>query len=90
MRISSWRGFLVCGLGALALYFLLPNTEPMAAVGSVGFAWASAVAVVVGVRRHRPASRGPWYLIATALLAIGAGDVLCWPARCETWPTSAS
>jgi signal transduction histidine kinase len=76
VSISAWRGFLACGLGALAVYFLLPNTEQMAAVGSAGFAWGSAVAVVVGVRRHRPANRGPWYLIATALVAIGAGDVL--------------
>jgi signal transduction histidine kinase len=76
VSISAWRGFIACGLGALAVYFLLPNTEQMAAVGSAGFAWSSAVAVVVGIRRHRPANRGPWYLIATALLAIGAGDVL--------------
>jgi signal transduction histidine kinase len=74
--MSAWRGFLLCGLGVLGLYFLLPNTEPMAALGAVAFSWGSAAAVVVGVRRHRPAHRGPWYLIAVALLAIGAGDVL--------------
>ena len=64
------------GLAAAVVYFLLPNTEHMAAVGSAVFAYGAAVAVVVGVRRHRPAERGSWYLICAALVAIGTGDPL--------------
>jgi signal transduction histidine kinase len=76
VKISAWRGFLVCGVAGAAAYFLLPNTEQIAAVGSTAFAYGAAVAVVVGVRRHRPINRRPWYLIAAALLAIGTGDAV--------------
>jgi PAS domain S-box-containing protein len=36
----------------------------------------SAAAIVYGVRRHRPARIGPWLLLAGAIVASGAGDVL--------------
>jgi signal transduction histidine kinase len=76
VRLPGWRGFLACGLVATVVYFLLPDTERVGAAGSAVFAYASAVAVAVGVRRNRPASPGAWYLIAAALLAIGTGDAL--------------
>ena len=37
---------------------------------------ASATAIVYGVRRHRPARIGPWLLLAGAIVASAAGDVL--------------
>jgi signal transduction histidine kinase len=76
VRISAWLGFLAGGLVAAVVYFLLPNTEHMAALASTFFAYSSAVAIVVGVRRHRPTTRAPWNLIAGALVAIGTGDAL--------------
>lgn len=36
----------------------------------------SASAIVYGVRRHRPARTGPWLLLAGAIVASAAGDVL--------------
>ncbi|MFI5895933.1 PAS domain S-box protein [Actinoplanes sp. NPDC051513] len=36
----------------------------------------SAAAIVYGVRRHRPARAGPWLLLAGAIVASAAGDVL--------------
>ena len=36
----------------------------------------SAAAIVHGVRRHRPARIGPWLLLAGAVVASAAGDVL--------------
>ena len=36
----------------------------------------SAAAIMYGVRRHRPARSGPWLLLAGAIVASGAGDVL--------------
>jgi PAS domain S-box-containing protein len=36
----------------------------------------SAAAIVYGVRRHRPARIGPWLLLAGAIMASAAGDVL--------------
>ena len=46
------------------------------AVSSALYHYAAAVAVVVGIRLHRPADPWPWYLIGTALLAFGTGDAL--------------
>jgi signal transduction histidine kinase len=76
VTITSWRGFLVGGLAVMAAYFALPDTDRVAAAGSTVFAYSAAVAVIVGVRRHRPANPRTWYLIAAALLAIGTGDVV--------------
>ena len=36
----------------------------------------SAAAIAYGVRRHRPARTGPWLLLAGAIVASAAGDVL--------------
>ena len=36
----------------------------------------SCAAIVYGVRRHRPARTGPWLLLAGAIVASAAGDVL--------------
>ena len=76
MRFFSWRGFLAFGAVGVAAYFVLPNTEYVAGIGSAVFAYISATAVLVGIRRHRPVNRRPWYLIAGALLALGTGDAI--------------
>jgi signal transduction histidine kinase len=76
VRILAWRGFLLGGLFAAVVYFLLPDTERVASASSAVLHYAAAVAVVAGLRTHRPANPRPWYLIATALLALGTGDSL--------------
>jgi signal transduction histidine kinase len=76
MRIPAWRAFLVGGTAATAVYFLLPDNERVAAAGSAAFHYASAAAVLIGVRRYRPADPWPWRLLATALLALGSGDTI--------------
>ena len=76
MRIPAWRAFLLGGLVAMAVYLLPPNTERSAAAGSAVFHYASAVAVLIGIRRYQPADPWPWRLLATALLALGSGDTL--------------
>jgi hypothetical protein len=57
-------------------YFLLPDSTRVTAAGSAAFAYGAAVAVVAGARRHRPVHPWAWYLIATALLALGTGDAI--------------
>ena len=71
------------GLAATVAYFLLPDTEQVTAAGSAAFAYGAAVAVVTGARRHRPADPWPWYLIATALLALGTGDAIQWASGAQ-------
>jgi signal transduction histidine kinase len=76
VKLVSWPWLLAGGAVVVATYFALPNTEQVAGVGSAVLAFCAATAVLVGVRRHRPANRRPWYLIAGALLAIGTGDAI--------------
>jgi hypothetical protein len=56
------------GLLAVVVYFVLPDTGRVASAGSAVPHSAAAVAVVAGLRGHRPANPRPWYQIATALL----------------------
>jgi signal transduction histidine kinase len=74
VKSQAWRLFLAFGLAAAVVYFLLPNEEKVAAASSAVLHWVGAVAVIVGVRTHRPADRWPWYLIAAALVSLGTGD----------------
>jgi signal transduction histidine kinase len=62
--------------GGLAGYYLLPDTVRVVAASSALLHYGAAVAVVVGIRLHRPADPWPWYLIGTALLAFGTGDAI--------------
>ena len=70
------RVYLVAGLAATALYFLLPwnSTEQWLLYDLIGA--GSAAAVLVGTRRHRPALSAAWYLFAAGLMAFAVGDVL--------------
>ena len=35
----------------------------------------SAAAIIIGVRRHRPARLGPWFLLAGSVVSLAVGDV---------------
>ncbi len=47
----------------------------LSAVWWAAIGLSSVVAVAVGVRRHRPARSGPWWLLGAALVAMAVGDV---------------
>jgi signal transduction histidine kinase len=70
-------GFACLGGVFLAVYFGLGRGHPAfqnvfyQVIGAVG-----AVAVLVGVRLHRPSRPGPWYLMAAALVLLVLGDVV--------------
>jgi signal transduction histidine kinase len=76
VRNTAWRYFLAAGLLTMAGYYLLPDTVRVVAASSALYHYAGAVAVVFGIRLHRPVDAWPWYLIATALLAFGTGDAI--------------
>jgi signal transduction histidine kinase len=60
-------------LGLIAAYFTLPGLRmPIWAVLYFG----SATAMVIGVRRHRPNTRLPWYLMAAGIACFGLGDLV--------------
>ena len=71
-----WQWWLLCGGLVGAVYLALPSDNPWAwgLYNVVGF--ASAAAIVIGVRRNRPRRSGPWYWFAAALALWAAGDVV--------------
>jgi signal transduction histidine kinase len=70
------RVYLVAGLAATGLYFMLPwNSEAQWVLYDLIGA-GSAAAVLVGTHRYRPALSAAWYLFAAGLMAFAVGDVL--------------
>jgi uncharacterized membrane protein YhhN len=77
MRFSrhAWWLYLVLMVPVSAAYLAGPlRVGPV--FNAIGF--SGVVAVVVGVRLHRPAARLAWYLIALGLALFVAGDVLAY------------
>ena len=69
------RLYLVAGLAATGLYYVLPwNSFGQRLVYDVIGA-SSAVAAVAGARVFRPARELPWYLFGAGLLSFTVGDV---------------
>ncbi|GAA3342080.1 hypothetical protein GCM10020358_35780 [Amorphoplanes nipponensis] len=59
--------------GLTAVYYAWPGLHVFT-WGLIGL--SGAAAIVAGVRRHRPARRLPWYLLAAALLFFVGGDTI--------------
>jgi signal transduction histidine kinase len=76
LRTPLARVYLVAGLAATGLYFLLPwdSLAQWLLYDLIGA--GSAAAVLVGTRLHRPALSAAWYLFAAGLMAFAVGDVL--------------
>jgi diguanylate cyclase (GGDEF)-like protein len=75
-RERAWLGFGVAGLVWAVAYLLLPRHTLVSDVVDDAGGFACALALVVGIRLHRPARRAPWYLFAAAEAGFGVGDVL--------------
>ncbi len=73
-RPQLWQLYLAAGAILCALYAWVP---PFAGSGPVMnlIGLSPVVAIVVGVRRHRPASPGPWYLFAVGFTLFWFGDL---------------
>jgi hypothetical protein len=73
-RPQLWQLYLAAGALLCALYAWVP---PFAGSGPVMnlIGLSPVVAIVVGVRRHRPASPGPWYLFAVGFTLFWFGDL---------------
>jgi diguanylate cyclase (GGDEF)-like protein/PAS domain S-box-containing protein len=80
MRTRVWQGYLIVGLLVTGGAWVLPTVVRSAPLASrIGcyelLSVAAVVAIVVGLRWHRPAVRLPWLLLAAAQLVYFAADV---------------
>jgi diguanylate cyclase (GGDEF)-like protein/PAS domain S-box-containing protein len=67
--------YLVAGVAVCAAYMALPESA-LSAVLYVSVAASSAVAMLVGVRRYRPARPLPWVLLAVGLTGFTGGEAI--------------
>jgi diguanylate cyclase (GGDEF)-like protein len=74
-RWSAWSSWLVGGSVLAVGYFLLPPGVGKA-VSYEAISLLAAVAIVVGVRRHRPARPALWYCFAAGQAGWGLGDAV--------------
>ena len=88
-----WLAYLLAGGAALIAYGLIPGGDIPAAIIYQLIGLSAAVAVIVGVRLHRPAHRAPWYAIAAGLalwsIADGLGSWWAIAIDAEAFPTPA-
>jgi signal transduction histidine kinase len=70
------RVYLIAGLLAIGLYFLMPWNSFSQELVYDAIGACSAVVVVLGARINKPAQMLPWYLFGAGLLAFSAGDVV--------------
>ncbi|MEV4642646.1 GGDEF domain-containing protein [Actinoplanes sp. NPDC049548] len=78
-RLPAHLWWLLGGALAVAVYFLLP----LAGVGPNGqggwycvISFGTAVAIVIGQRRHRPQARAAWWLLGAGQIMFTTGDIL--------------
>ncbi|GAB7045424.1 GGDEF domain-containing protein [Catenuloplanes indicus] len=76
-RGAAWPVYLALSGLVVVIYFAVPaDAVQTVLVGLLGA--SAAVAIVLGVRWHRPAVRWPWYLMAAARLLFAVAEVLYW------------
>ncbi len=70
-RLQAWFGAWIVAL--TTVFYVLPaySMYSWAAIGLSG-----SIAVLVGIRRNRPARRLPWYLLSAVILSFTAGDTM--------------
>jgi hypothetical protein len=73
-RPHAWELYLAIGMLVTLLYWTVP---PLKGSGPVinGLGLSGVVAVIVGVRRNRPASALPWWFFALGLGLFWLGDL---------------
>jgi signal transduction histidine kinase len=75
-----WLRYLVGGILATILYLMIPSHAPfpvrvLRVLLYGGISASSVVAMLVGIRRHRPDKRTPWYLLTGGLLVYLAANL---------------
>jgi hypothetical protein len=75
MKVRPWGVYLAVGMVALAAYPTIPMGIPQDVVYAV-VGLSSVVAILAGIRLHRPAHPGAWNFMAVGQLSWVAGDCL--------------
>ena len=74
IRPQLWQAYLIVAGAFMGLYALVPPFQGNGPLINV-LGLSGVIAVVVGIRRNRPKSRGPWRLFALGLFLFWAGDL---------------
>src|SRR6476469_2758497 len=77
MKTRAWWLYLLVMAPIVGLYQFGPGIFNEGPVFN-GFGLSAVVAIVVGVRMHRPSDARPWYLFAVGLTLFVTGDVLAY------------
>lgn len=75
-RTAAWLVYAAAGVAALAAFLVLPPATLPQSVLYDAVALSSALAILLGVWVHRPATPWPWLLMAAGLLSFFVGDVI--------------
>ena len=76
-RWSAWQLYLAFAGLVIVVYYASPvDAVQSVLVGLLGY--SAAAATIIGVRRHRPAVRWPWYLMAAGRACFATAEVLYW------------
>ncbi len=73
-RLTPWAGFLIAGVVLCALYLWAPVLKGSGPVFNL-LGLAPVLAIVAGIRLHRPSSTGPWWCFAAGMALFWLGDV---------------
>jgi signal transduction histidine kinase len=76
MRERAWWLFLLVMAPIVGLYLFVPEINQGPVFNGIGL--TAVVAILVGVRMHRPSDAKPWYLFAVGQALFVAGDVLAY------------
>ncbi|HET6530475.1 MAG TPA: GGDEF domain-containing protein [Actinoplanes sp.] len=78
-RLASWAVYLAVAPIVVVLYYLAPRTGDASPVLQLslysGLTLSSAVALVAGVRRHKPSRAVAWWLLIASQFALTSADV---------------
>ncbi|MDQ1375211.1 MAG: hypothetical protein QOJ09_2549 [Actinomycetota bacterium] len=75
LRSAAWWCYLLAAVGLAVAYFTLPPAQAkLIAWPAIG--WSSVVAMLIGIRLHRPDGRRAWYLLTAGVATFIVGDNL--------------
>ncbi len=75
MRQRLWGGYVLTASVVASAYYLVPTTNLSHLLLYNGIGLSAVIAILVGIRRNRPADRRPWLLIAAGQASFLIADI---------------